>query len=264
VPHHPFPVVLDAWAGSLSPDNRQIVFTRTSRQAIEILDLDSLKRWVVIPAGKDVVWSPTGKHLVYVTEPSTDAYQAEEVWVADCDGQNARKLATGGYPRWSADGKRVFLHDRQKQRIVSVTVDGGEVEVFFEPTAAFYPAISPDETRIAMGEGGVLQIVERATGKVVRELKTPGDRGLLPSWSPDGRWVTFGGFDDSTEGLRVLDVETGKLAVLIKGPVTLPLWSPDGTRMTVDYRGRDGRILMLVGRAYVEARLEDSVPVWEP
>ena len=266
MPHPPFPLVLDAWAASWSPDNRQMVFTRPNRNGLEILDLTSLERWIAIREGKDPVWSPDGRHLAYVTEPSTDAYTAERVWIADTNGRNARAMASGGYPRWSVDGTKVFFHDRQSNQVMSIRVDptDAQPEVFFRNALSWYPAVSPDEEQIAFGQQGFLKIVDRATGSVIRQIETPGDRGLLPSWSPDGRWVTFGGFNDSQEGLRVLDVKTGGMAVLISGSFTLPVWSPDGSRLCVDYRGPDGYAVLVVGRPYVEARLQDRVPLWDP
>lgn len=67
---------------------------------------------------------------------------------------------------------------------------------------------------------------------------TPGQRGLLPGWSPDGRYLAFGGFDDSKLGLWCLDVRSSNAVQLAEGPFTLPAWSPDGKRLSFDYRGQ--------------------------
>jgi hypothetical protein len=49
MPHPPFPLVLDAWAASWSPDNRQWVFKRPDRNGLEILDLTALDVDVDLP-----------------------------------------------------------------------------------------------------------------------------------------------------------------------------------------------------------------------
>ena len=87
------------------------------------------------------------------------------------------------------------LADPVRRRILEILGEGehasGEVTEMGAMTNSFYPAVSPDGELVAYGADGRLVVQERASGRVVREVPTPGDRGLLPSWSPDGQYVCF-------------------------------------------------------------------------
>jgi len=86
-------------------------------------------------------------------------------------------------------------------------------------------------------------MIVRADESDARALTTgPGNAGF-PSSSADGTQVVYRLWGDSQrgEGLRILDVATGKSRVLTTGYDTLPLWSPKGdvimfTRYTSDER----------------------------
>jgi hypothetical protein len=144
---------------------------------LEILDMATGQRRELVARGKDPVWSPKGHTIAYVQEPTFNAYLAEEVWIIDPDGQNPRRLARGGYPRWSKDGKTVLVHSRSDSRILAVPVDQmpAEQKVFFEEARSWYPAISPDEKKIAFSSPGKLEVVERATGKMAVSRDVQGE-----------------------------------------------------------------------------------------
>jgi hypothetical protein len=92
-----------------------------------------------------------------------------------------------------------------------------------------------DRQQVAFGARGGLEIRECATSRLVRTWPTTGERGLLPAWSPDGRWVAFGGFDNSQLGLGVLEMSTSRAARVASGSCTMPaLVKPqsDETRIT--------------------------------
>ena len=76
---------------------------------------------------------------------------------------------------------------------------------------SWYPAVSPDGQAIAFGTGGKLVVVERATRKTLMTWPTQ-ERGLLPGWSPDSRYIMITQWDDP--------VSPKKYSVLVIDPVT--------------------------------------------
>lgn len=112
---------------------------------------------------------------------------------------------------------------------------------------ADFPAWSPDGTQIAffaapaaIGLTGpargdvsaVLYVMEpdsTSAASLLREVKGP--RGL--AYSPDGRYVAFGGNVGGQVGLWVLDRETKDLRMLAEAKVEWFAWSPDGKRIAV-------------------------------
>ena len=250
-----------AWKSTWSPDNKHIAFGRHGG-GIAVLDLASRQVTDLVSQGKDPAWSPDGKLIAWVSGGYTDG--SEEVWIVPATGGQPVKIGQGGFPAWSADSTKVILHNRQSNRMLSVKVAAPEEPptVFFEKPLSWYPAISPDGARIAFGAGEKLVIVDRATGETVASLATPGERGLLPCWSPDGRQVAFGGFAGSQAGLWIFDVERGGAFQVAKKPgCTMPAWSPDGENLVFDFRAETNELWIIKTQNLPrEPRLTNSLP----
>jgi hypothetical protein len=63
-----------------------------------------------------------------------------------------------------------------------------------------------------------------------------GSPGMFTTWSPDGRELSVGGYDFSTLGLWIYNIEIQEAVKILSGPVTLGAWSPDGLQMALDIR----------------------------
>jgi dipeptidyl aminopeptidase/acylaminoacyl peptidase len=101
-------------------------------------------------------FSPDGSHIVFESTRSG----AQELWIADQDGQNALQLtsfngAFGGTPAWSPDGQSIAF-----------------------------------DLRNAEGRGDIYVVPARG-GAPVRLTDNPAD-DLVPSWSRDGQTIYFG------------------------------------------------------------------------
>jgi Tol biopolymer transport system component len=111
------------WKASWSPDATQLVFGKVGGPGLRILNLEDGQVTDLVDFGKDPAWSPDGRFIAFVKEPTPDAYLAEEVWLVKPTGQSPRKLADGGFLIWSRDSKRLYVHSRTENYIFSIEVD---------------------------------------------------------------------------------------------------------------------------------------------
>ena len=209
-----------AWTGSFSRsrDGRTLAFVSAEpRSAVYTVDFDP-DRGSVITAPHQVIarsgnmisidWSPDGAWLVL-----NEQFRKEEIFLIRPDGSGYRQLIEDGFknkgPFFSPDGMRIaFYSDR-----------GGAYGVW---------SIRPD--------GSDLQPLSPAS--------MPGV--LWGIWSPDGRRMAT---TDLVSSISILDLERPLTDRLIETlpvaeprPVSFGLmgWSPDGTRLAVIGRGREG------------------------
>jgi dipeptidyl aminopeptidase/acylaminoacyl peptidase len=127
--------------------------------------------------------------------------------------------------------------------------------VFYDKPPGWYYTVSPDEKQVAFGLGGHLEIRDRATRAITGTWPTPGERGLLPAWSPDGALIAFGGFNGARLGLWVFQVQTGRAVQLKTGLFTMPAWSADGRWLAFDERVGRTNSVWVVGRPHLEQLL---------
>ena len=73
-----------------------------------------------------LVWSPDGKQIAYslVFNTAVDSPSTSELWVANADGTQSRRLTTEAGPLvWSPDGKYIIF-GRLQARLYLIRADG--------------------------------------------------------------------------------------------------------------------------------------------
>jgi TolB protein len=112
-----------------------------------------------------------------------------------------------------------------------------------DPHGAFGPAWSPDGGSIAYSGSSSRASVDIYTvsatgGEPTRLTRTDGVDELQPSWSPDGSRIAFAtpvahGANAwlPRQGIRTLDIRSGRVTRITDGADSMPAWSPDGDRI---------------------------------
>ncbi len=111
-----------------------------------------------------------------------------------------------------------------------------------------WPSLSKDRTKLVFSALGKMYIADvpaavaatdgEANGAapvaIARRLTSSSEREYTPVWSPDGRWIAYTTWSDSSLGsLRLISADGRRTRTLstIPGRYTNPVWSPDGTKI---------------------------------
>ncbi|MCL4396102.1 MAG: hypothetical protein M1482_15095 [Chloroflexi bacterium] len=101
------------------------------------------------------------------------------------------------------------------------------------PTPTIYVPLTLTVVPTATIQGKVL--FETATGGAIYTVNGDGSNlafithGIDPSWSPDGKQITFARWDNTNPGLFISNADGSDLKALIGYPrIRWPRWSPDG------------------------------------
>jgi len=187
---------------SLSPDGKQIAFARNFA-GIYIMNVDgsNVKQLTKDPSHRRSTWSPDGKQIAF--EASIGENNGG-IYAINADGSNLRKLVEGPweafYPAFSPDGSKIAFSCTRANNSADIYVidaDGANMERLTSNNV-FIGGISwsPDGTEIAFGRMHNVTNIEiyvmDADGKNQANLtNTPGIAEISPSWSRDGRNITF-------------------------------------------------------------------------
>ncbi len=104
-----------------------------------------------------------------------------------------------------------------------------------------YPSISPDGSQICYTDENRLHVLDRGTKKETLKIPLPSGGFFFHSWSPDGKLIALGDYFENSEsnyGLWILNLETKTYKKIASGPYTMPFWSPDGSKIAIDFRSR--------------------------
>ena len=204
------------FAPALAPNGADVVFVTwndTSGGTIRVVNLDgSGERILVSRPGHYVSahYSPDGSSIVY-QRGRGDTFRGrlwEEdpgIYVVNADGKTPPRFLTreGDNPRFSRDGKRIYLLSREGEQSALVSVDllGSDRRVQAVSKYAVDFTLSPDENWLAFEylwqtyvvpfprAGAALEVDPEMTSLPIKRLSADG--GTYLSWSSDSKAVSW-------------------------------------------------------------------------
>ncbi len=269
-------------------------------EGTRLIDLDTGQD--ILMADAYPIWSPDGKRIAYLTD-SAQQWQLidwitggnEIVWVADANGRNARPIGQGYRPRWSPDGKRLaflagFLNSSGAGAELTQTVQiadmaSGAVTTLarIQDSREFQLRIKKASKRV-MGElawspnglmlaiemiqqdVGAILILNAETGAELARWQGRETIGLLGrTWSPDNRHLVVDVDTALSNGVGIMDVQTGEY-MLLPGSSRASAWSPDGKWLALA-QDKAGVLLVtpdLSVRHRIAENLDCTSVVWRP
>jgi Tol biopolymer transport system component/imidazolonepropionase-like amidohydrolase len=211
----------------VSPDGETIVFEllgnlyRLSIAGGEATPLTSGMAFDAQPR-----FSPNGSQLAFIS----DRGGAENIWVMDADGTNARALTSEREmhftsPRWTPDGEAIIVSragPRRTYQLWMYRLDGGvgiSLTAQHENMNSMGVAFSSDGRTIyfARRQGAFgfnipqwqIGTMDRATGEL-RQITDAYGGAFRPELSPDGRWLVFASRYGADTGLRLRDLRSNE------------------------------------------------------
>jgi RNA polymerase sigma factor (sigma-70 family) len=255
-------------AVALTPDGKTLAVGRAA--VIHFYDLASGKetRQLKCPPGETegLAFSADGKLLASGHNGKTailwDVASGKEL--AKLKAEHGRSLMLA----FSPDGKTLATGNTLDKTIRLFDVETRkERHKLQRPTFVLDLAFSPDGTTLAAGgDDGTIPLWEVASGKLLREMRSPFKYVSAVAWSPDGRTLAAPDFDQKNDAvyLRFWDPDTGKEQrhILTGGVLMRSLaFAGDGNTLIAG----DGNILRLWDLASGEERPPakgNDGPVW--
>jgi Tol biopolymer transport system component/DNA-binding winged helix-turn-helix (wHTH) protein len=189
-------------------------------------------------------FSPDGESIAY----SSDHTGSFEIYLKSlAPGGRDIQLTNDGQqnfdPAWSPDGKRIAYYSMKRHGIFTVPALGGVAKQLTEfgsrpvwspdgQWLALQAVSSPDLGAVPMGKSTIWIVSSQGgTPRQLTRVDYPAGSHFAPSWSPDGKRISFLNFDTRSPQVWSIAVSGDKLQSITEhgtGDKSWPIYAPDG------------------------------------
>jgi Tol biopolymer transport system component len=178
--------------------------------------------------------SPDGRRIAAHVADVTDY-----IWIYDLDRREGRRMPgteRRGWPLWTRDGQSISFRAWQElstsSSVVSQRLGGGSngEELVSAGGVAAYPySWSPDGKVLALSMLSDRSIGYVKAGSAPQPAGKGEHTGLMPTFSPDGRWVAYGSVETGQTEIFIRSYPDGKTVRQISADGGLePVWCQSG------------------------------------
>jgi len=219
----------------ISPDDRQLLFTRASNGTADIFDYDFATK-EVRPLTTDPdydengVWSPDSRDVFYQGNRGGD----QVTLIQALDNSKPEQVITHGADKdtgtYGRDGRSVIISRGTRDlALIRLSDPSTEIQLTPDPGLELEPALSPDGRWLAFvsdrsGHSEVVLASFQDDGTTVRlgseRVPVSSGGGVDPHWRKDGKEIIYAGADAQ---LRAVSVTITGNAVSIGRPTALPI-----------------------------------------
>jgi len=209
-------------------------------------------------------WTTDGKWVVYEKIDNTPLPQNTPLYSWNPDYEYRY---TDVFPTFTTDRTLALTNKDVDTSIVTMNADGSNKKLVYQSTTncsagknssgpcgdmvgvALSPAWTPDGKSIVFSFGGYWRTRDQTVAKImiinrdgtgVRDLTSATSNTGFASVSPDGREMVYRSWAKNDEGLRIMDLQTGKVRVLTTEWDNVPGWSPTADSIVFTRKQKDG------------------------
>ena len=283
----------DAMAPTWSPDGRRIAFwglrAETFQRDLWSVAADgsesAMEAAVAILDDPALDWAPVyskdGRWLYFASTRGGTF----NLWRLALDPSRGMPVVPGRAPEpltapssWagpfalSADGRRiVFVDKNSNTEIAGAPFDPARQELAASPTTVFSgsfelreQALSSDGDWLLFTNEDLPQQIHllRSDGTGYRQLTTVGDRNRQGAWSPKGDWIVFQTTRGDSSLAAIRPDGGGWQSIPVSYGASDPLWSPDGSTLSVFDSAKNGLLIDL--SAGIGAPVVSELPLIAP
>ena len=221
------------------PNGRLLFWVNTGVGAIgngrvAVYDFESDEHRVLVP-GRSPRFASTG-HLIFwrddalwavLFDPDDQEVRGDPVRVVD--GVTLANQTVGSYALADSGTLAYGSGDLTATTLGWVNRRGEMIASVTDGMSIAHPTLSPDGTRVVLGQDGDLWVRELASGRDTRLTETSGF-DVVPTWTPTGSAVAFASGDASVFlHSRPTDLSSSMKPLLsTKGSALPGSWTPDG------------------------------------
>ena len=222
-------------------------------------------------------WSPDGKRVVYQRLLSLTPPSWQKAWSRN---PNYDLVNTKFLPAFDPSGKRLIVTSSDNTTLVQIETGRSAEHTIFRQEGKLAQSAdwSPNGDAILFGLGqyfrnraqGAQVAMLKPDGSGLREITSGVNNSGFPSYAPDGKRFVYRTFGPKGQGLRVMNLEDGRVTKLTEDYDNFPRWSPRGDLIVFVRRLQGSFVIFTISpdgerlKRLTSPGSDDSHGTWSP